>query len=118
MLSRMVTFPGTCSPKGLSSSSKPPSIPFPLIRASVSASASTATCGTNARCISVRYSSETPGGRLVGVRVPLERDPGEKTEPGTVVAVGVAVPELGRELEVEMLVVDSNSLERLGLERR
>jgi hypothetical protein len=35
-----------------------------------------------------------------------------------VLAVGVAVPELGRELEVEMLVVDSNSLERLGFERR
>lgn len=33
-------------------------------------------------------------------------------------AVGVAVPELGRELVVEMLVVDSNSLERLGFERR
>lgn len=33
-------------------------------------------------------------------------------------AVGVAVPELGREFVVEMLVVDSNSLERLGFERR
>lgn len=68
--------------------------------------------------MSVRYSSDTPGGRLVGVLVPLDRDPGEKTEPGTVDAVGVAVPELGRELVVEMLVVDSNSLERLGFERR
>lgn len=32
--------------------------------------------------------------------------------------VGVAVPELGRELDVEMLVVDSNSFDRLGLDRR
>lgn len=54
----------------------------------------------------------------MGVLVPLDRDPGEKTEPGTVGAVGVAVPELGRELVVEMLVVDSNSLERLGFEVR
>ena len=53
------------------------------------------------------------------MRAPLDRDPGEKTEPGTVEAVGVAVPELGRELlKVDMLVVDSNSFERLGFERR
>lgn len=64
----------------------------------------------------VRYSSDTPGGRLVGVLEPLDRPPGENTEPGTVEVVGVAVPELGR--EVEMLVVDSNSLERLGFDRR
>jgi hypothetical protein len=48
--------------------------------------------------------------------VPLNLDPGEKTEPCTVLWVGVTVPELGR--DVDMLVVDSNSLERLGLERR
>lgn len=52
----------------------------------------------------------------MGVLEPLDRDPGEKTEPGTVEVVGVAVPELGR--DVEMLVVDSNSLERLGFDRR
>ena len=52
----------------------------------------------------------------MGVLEPLDRPPGEKTEPGTVEVVGVAVPELGR--EVEMLVVDSNSLERLGFDRR
>lgn len=66
----------------------------------------------------VRYSSDTPGGKLLGVLAPPDRDPGENTEPGTVDAVGVAVPELGRELVVEMLVVDSNSLDRLGFERR
>jgi hypothetical protein len=73
-------------------------------------------CGTKALCMSVRCSSETPGGRLFGVPVPLSLEPGEKTEPGTAEAVGVAVPELGR--EVDMLVVDANSLERLGLDRR
>lgn len=66
--------------------------------------------------MSVLCSSETPGGRLFGVPVPPSLEPGEKTEPGTAVGVGVAVPELGR--EVEMLVVDSNSFDRLGLERR
>jgi hypothetical protein len=66
--------------------------------------------------MSVRYSSETPGGKLFGVPVPLNLDPGENTEPGTAVAVGVAVPELGR--EVDMLAVDSNSFDRLGLDRR
>jgi hypothetical protein len=63
-----------------------------------------------------RYSSETPGGKLLGVPVPPSLDPGENTEPGTVLGVGVAVPELGR--DVDMLVVDSNSLERLGFDRR
>lgn len=52
----------------------------------------------------------------MGVLEPLDRPPGENTEPGTVEVVGVAVPELGR--EVEMLVVDSNSLDRLGFDRR
>ena len=68
--------------------------------------------------MSVLCSSETPGGRLFGVPVPVlpARGPGEKTDPGTADAVGVAVPELGR--DVDMLVVDSNSLDRLGLERR
>jgi hypothetical protein len=66
--------------------------------------------------MSVRYSSDTPDGRLLGVPVPLNLDPGENTEPCTVLWVGVAVPELGR--DVDMLVVDSNSLERLGFERR
>lgn len=73
-------------------------------------------CGTNARCMSVLCSSETPAGRLLGVPVPLSRDPGEKTDPGTAEAVGVAVPELG--LDVERLVVDSNSLDRLGFDLR
>ena len=69
--------------------------------------------------MSVLYSSDTPGGKLVGVLVPLDRDPGENTEPCAVEVVGVAVPELGRELlNVEILVVDSNSLERLGFDRR
>jgi hypothetical protein len=66
--------------------------------------------------MSVRCSSETPCGRLLGVPVPLSLEPGEKTEPGTAEAVGVAVPELGR--EVDMLVVDSNSLDRLALDFR
>lgn len=66
--------------------------------------------------MSVRYSSDTPGGKLLGVPVPLSLDPGENTDPGTVAVVGVAVPELGR--EVEMLVVDSNSFDKLGLDRR
>jgi hypothetical protein len=48
--------------------------------------------------------------------VPLSLEPGEKTEPGTAEGVGVAVPELGR--DVDMLVVDSKSLDRLGFERR
>jgi hypothetical protein len=48
--------------------------------------------------------------------VPPSLDPGENTEPGTVLGVGVAAPELGR--DVDMLVVDSNSLERLGFDRR
>jgi hypothetical protein len=73
-------------------------------------------CGTNALCMSVRCSSETPGGRLLGVPVPVSREPGEKTDPGTVDGVGVAVPELGR--DVEMLVVDSNSFDRLAFDRR
>jgi hypothetical protein len=65
----------------------------------------------------VLYSSDTPGGRLFGVPVPPpSRDPGEKTEPGTIDGVGVAVPELGR--DVLMLVVDSNSFDRLGFDRR
>jgi hypothetical protein len=65
--------------------------------------------------MSVLCSSETPAGRLLGVPVPLDRDPGEKTEPGTVEGVGVAVPEPGREVEI---LVDSNSLDRLGLDLR
>ena len=48
---------------------------------------------------------------MFGVPVPLSLDPGENTAPGTVLGVGVAVPELGR--DVDMLVVDSNSFERL-----
>ena len=44
------------------------------------------------------------------------RDPGEKTEPCALLGVGVAAPELGR--DVDMVVVDSKSLDRLGLERR
>jgi hypothetical protein len=64
----------------------------------------------------VRCSSETPGGRLLGVPVPASREPGENAEPGTVDGVGVAVPELAR--DVEMLVVDSNSFDRLALDRR
>jgi hypothetical protein len=66
--------------------------------------------------MSVLCSSDTPAGRLLGVPVPPDLDPGEKTEPGTAEGVGVAVPELGR--EVEMVVVDSNSLDRLGLDLR
>jgi hypothetical protein len=54
-----------------------------------------------------RCSSETPGGRLPGVPVPLCLEPGENTEPGTTEAVGVAVPELGRDPDIE--VVDLNS---------
>jgi hypothetical protein len=54
-----------------------------------------------------RCSSETPGGKLLGVPVPFCLDPGEKTEPGTTEAVGVAVPELGRDPDIE--VVDLNS---------
>jgi hypothetical protein len=79
-------------------------------------SARTAICGTKALCISVLCSSETPAGRLFGVPVPLNLEPGEKTDPGTADGVGVAVPELGR--EVDMLVVDSNSLDKLGLDLR
>jgi hypothetical protein len=79
-------------------------------------SARTATCGTKALCISVRCSSETRAGRLFGVPVPLNLEPGEKTDPGTADGVGVAVPELGR--EVDMLVVDSNSLDKLALDLR
>jgi hypothetical protein len=48
--------------------------------------------------------------------VPLNLDPGEDSEPGTVFGVGVAVPELGR--DVDMLVVDSNSLDRLAFDLR
>lgn len=48
--------------------------------------------------------------------VPLSLDPGEKTDPGAADGVGVAVPELGR--EVDMLVVDSNSFDRLGFDLR
>jgi hypothetical protein len=66
--------------------------------------------------MSVLCSSETPAGRLLGVPVPLSLEPGEKTDPGAADGVGVAVPELGR--EVDMLVVDSNSLDRLGFDRR
>jgi hypothetical protein len=66
--------------------------------------------------MSVRYSSDTPGGKPFGVPVPLNLDPGENTEPGTVFGVGVAVPELGR--EVDMLVVDSNSLDKVGFDLR
>jgi hypothetical protein len=66
--------------------------------------------------MSVLCSSETPAGRLPGVPVPLSLDPGERMEPGTVEGVGVAVPELGR--DVDMLVVDSKSLDRLGFDRR
>lgn len=66
--------------------------------------------------MSVLCSSDTPGGRLLGVPVPLSLDPGEKTDPGTAVAVGVTVPELG--LDVDMLVVDSNNFDRLGFDRR
>jgi hypothetical protein len=66
--------------------------------------------------MSVLCSSETPAGRLLGVPVPLSLDPGEKTDPGTAEAVGVAVPELG--LEVDMLVVDSKSFDRLGFDLR
>lgn len=66
--------------------------------------------------MSVLCSSETPGGRLLGVPVPLSRDPGEKTDPGAADGVGVAVPELG--LDVDMLAVDSNSFERLGFDLR
>jgi hypothetical protein len=54
-----------------------------------------------------RCSSETPGGRLLGDPVPFCLDPGEKTEAGTTEAVGVAVPELGREPDID--VVDLNS---------
>lgn len=55
----------------------------------------------------------------MGVLAPLDRDPGENTEPGTVEAVGVAVPELGRDpVNVEMLVVDSKSFDKLGFDRR
>lgn len=63
----------------------------------------------------VRYSSETPGGRLFGVPIPPCLEPGEN-KPGTADAVGVAVPELGR--DVDMLVVDSNSFDKLGFDRR
>jgi hypothetical protein len=73
-------------------------------------------CGTIALCMSVLCSSETPGGRLLGVPVPPSLGPGEKTEPGTAEGVGVAVPELGR--EVDMLVVDSNSFDKLGFDLR
>lgn len=66
--------------------------------------------------MSVLCSSETPGGRLLGVPVPLSRDPGEKTDAGAAEGVGVAVPELGR--EGERLVVDSNSFDRLGFDLR
>lgn len=63
-------------------------------------------------------SSDTPGGREVGVPVPFCRDAGEKTEPepGATEAVGVAVPELGRDPDID--VVDSNSLWREGFDRR
>jgi len=54
-----------------------------------------------------RCSSEAPGGRLPGVPVPFCLDPGENTEPGITEAVGVAVPELGRDPDIE--VVDLNS---------
>jgi hypothetical protein len=60
-------------------------------------------------------SSEIPGGRLPGVPVPFCL-PGENTEPATTEGVGVAVPELGRDPEME--AVDSNSLCNDGLERR
>lgn len=66
--------------------------------------------------MSVRYSSDTPGGKLLGVAVPLSLGPGENTEPGMGADVGVAVPELGR--EVDMLAVDSNSFDKLGLDLR
>ena len=81
LLSLMVTFPGTDSPNGRNNCNRPPSSPFDCIKSSVCASARTATHGTKARWISVRYSSDTPGGKLLGVPVPLSRDPGEKTEP-------------------------------------
>jgi hypothetical protein len=62
------------------------------------------------------YSSEMPGGRLLGDCVPLSLDPGDRTEPGITEVVGVAVPELVRDPESE--AVDANRVERDGFDRR
>lgn len=64
----------------------------------------------------LRCSSETPGGRLPGVLVPLCLKLGDNPEPGTVDAVGVAVPELGRDPESE--AVDLKSWCSEALDRR
>jgi hypothetical protein len=61
------------------------------------------------------YSSETPGGRLLGDCTPFSREFGERTEPGTVEAVGVAVPELVRDPESD--AVEANKVDKDGLER-
>lgn len=61
-------------------------------------------------------SSESPGGKLPGVLVPLCLAPGENTDPCSVDGVGVAVPELGREVDID--VVDSNSLCSEGFDLR
>jgi hypothetical protein len=53
---------------------------------------------------------------VLGVPVPFCLEPGEKTEPGTTEAVGVAVPELGRDPDIE--VVDWNSLWSDGFDLR
>lgn len=96
----------------------PPSKPFARMSSSVSVSANTATWGAKALCMSVLCSSDTPGGKLPGVPAPFCLEPCENTELGMVDdgAVGVAVPELGREPDIE--VVDSNSFCRDGFDLR
>lgn len=66
--------------------------------------------------MSVLYSSETPGGKLLGVPDPVSLEVGDCIEPAGAVAVGVARPELGR--DVDILVVDSKSFDKLGLDLR